>query len=128
MRRMSITIVLMTMAGLGVVIGYWYWDLLSIVDCDQETKASIISPTGEYTAVVFEMSCGATVGRNTQLSIAPSAQRFSGDEFPPVLIVNGDVALKITWVDSETVVTTIPKGASVIRKEPNAGRIAVEYR
>jgi hypothetical protein len=98
--------------------------------CQNELRGSPSSPDGKSVAVIFSRNCGATVGDNCQVSIAPSGETPTGkgnilvadqapaysDRFQPV------------WNGSSSVTVPIPPGARVFAKTDNLGRVQVTFR
>jgi hypothetical protein len=58
-------------------------------DCQLTQSASLLSPKGKHTAIVFDIDCGATTGYNTQLSIASPDKPFDPALTSPVLVLHG---------------------------------------
>lgn len=77
------------------------------------------------TAFVFNRGCGATVGFNTQLSVAP------GDSLPNdggnVLIIDETVPLAVSWLSETSLQVAGSLRARVIKKEGSVEGIRITY-
>lgn len=111
------------LSGYGI---YTFYRELSDL-CDLEKNASFLSPDGRNIAVDFEINCGATTGRNTQLSISPANSSFDPHMQKPVLILNNAYQLRVHWIDSNTLSVTIPRGADIFKKMDESSGISIKY-
>jgi hypothetical protein len=93
--------------------------------CDNEALQSVKSPSGEMTAFVFNRGCGATVGKNTQVSIVRGASlpRDAGN----ALIVDDTISLTVTWLTDTEVLITGPLPPSPVKREHTVEGVAVTY-
>lgn len=68
--------------------------------CGNEVYSEVLSPDGEYKAVVFQRDCGATTGFSTQVSIIHSGDNLK-NEGGNVYIIAGhprDTLLVARWL------------------------------
>jgi hypothetical protein len=65
-------ILILLFAACAVTIGGALYAVSNFDPCETVVHNSISSPDGSKSIVVFEKECGATVGFNTQASIAPA--------------------------------------------------------
>jgi hypothetical protein len=97
--------------------------------CKTLVRTSIPSPDGSKSIVIFGKECGATVGLNTQASIAPAGGSFSPEKYPAFFVVSGTPELIATWLgDSAVAISLVPGGGKVFRNEPSVGGVKIEYR
>jgi hypothetical protein len=96
--------------------------------CDTAVKRSTPSLDGRRTVVMFAMECGATVPFNTQLSLSRAGRKFSPDNNPPFLVIEGEHDLPVTWIGEKAIAVDLPKDQRVFRSEPRVDDVAVEYR
>ena len=98
--------------------------------CQNELQGRSISPDGKWSAVIFSRNCGATVGRNYQVSIVPGGAAPTGKG--NVLVADGVPSysdrLKPVWSGSESVTVPIPSEARVFTKSSEVGVIKVKFR
>jgi hypothetical protein len=95
--------------------------------CKTMIHSSIPSPDGSKSIVIFEKGCGATVGFNTQVSIAPSQSAFSAERYPPFYVVSGQQEVQAKWRGNETVEVNIPGADQTFKREERVGSITIVY-
>jgi hypothetical protein len=88
--------------------------------CKTIIHSSIPSPGGSKSIVVFEKECGATVGFNTQVSIAPAQGAFSAERSPPFYVVSGPQEVLARWLGGEAAEVNIVPGAERTLSARNA--------
>jgi hypothetical protein len=97
--------------------------------CKTVVRSSIPSPDGTKSIVIFGKECGATVGFNTQASIAPIGSSFSTEKSPAFFAISGEHVVIAKWLGDSTVeISSIPKGERVFKSEPRVGDIKVAYK
>jgi len=97
-------------------------------ECRTDVRKSISSPDAENVVVVFGKECNATVGFNTQLSIAPAGSALSAEKYPAFFVTSGLHVVQVAWRDDGAVeITLIPGGGKIFRNEERAGSIRVIY-
>jgi hypothetical protein len=95
--------------------------------CNTAIRNSIASPDGKKAIVIFEKECGATVGFNTQASIAPTDRSFSPDKNPAFFVISGEQVVMAKWLgESEVEIAVIP-GGTVFKSENSVGDIKIAY-
>lgn len=104
------------------------WTISDLLACDTDAKGTTPSPDGKRTVVMFAVNCGATVPFNTQLSISPIDRRFSRDDSPAFLILDGEHKLPVVWTGDRSIVIDLPKDARVFRSERRVNDVTIEYR
>ena len=124
----AITVVSLSAAIAGGTL--YFWHVASIFgECKTDVHRSIPSPDGKKSLVVFEKSCGATVGFNTQMSIAPTGKPFSPENHPAFFVTSGVHDVMASWLGDNTVeITLIPGRDKIFRSEPNVGDVKVVYK
>jgi hypothetical protein len=96
--------------------------------CKTIIHNSILSPDGRKSIVVFEKECGATVGFNTQVSIAPAQGAFSAERYPPFYVVSGLQEVLAKWRGNEAVeINIIPGAEQTFKREERVGNIRIVY-
>ena len=96
--------------------------------CKAVVRSSIISPDGNKSIVIFGKECGATVGFNTQASIAPVRGPFSPEKNPAFFAISDRPDVMAKWIGDNAVEVVIPKGVGVFRSEQSVGEVRIEYR
>jgi hypothetical protein len=126
-----------TIAGLLVAIGgalageaiYHVYQSKDFGECDVAVRSSIASPDGKRVIVIFEKQCGATVGFNTQVSIAPAGSPFSVEESPPFFVASDRLQMVVTWLGDRVIeISGIAVGAKIFKSMRGVGDVAIEYR
>lgn len=111
-------------AGGALSIEYF---MRSFGACKTIIHSSIPSPDGIKSIVVFEKECGATVGFNTQVSIAPAQGAFSAERYPPY-VVSGPQEVLARWLGDEAVeVNIIPGAERTFKREERVGNVTIVY-
>ena len=96
--------------------------------CQTVIRKLIPSPDGSNSIVVFGSECGATVGFNTQVSVAPTGSSFSADKYPAFFVVSGLQVVMAKWLEERAVEIAINPGAEkVSRREARIGDIGIVY-
>jgi hypothetical protein len=96
--------------------------------CQTVVRELIPSPDGSNSIVVFGRECGATVGFNTQVSIAPTGSSFSSDKYPAFFVVSGLQDVVARWLGQRAVeIAVIPGAEKVYRREERVGDIRIIY-
>jgi len=126
-RRVRPIIPLLAACAAVTVGGVLY--LASAFDpCQTVVRKSIPSPDSSNSIIVFGRECGATVGFNTQVSIAPTGSSFSADKYPAFFVVSGLQDVTARWLEERAVEIAISPGAEkVYRREERVGDIKVAY-
>ena len=97
--------------------------------CETIIRNLIPSPDGRQSIVIFQRECGATVGFNTQASIAEAGRIFSTEEDPPFLVISGSPEIIAKWAGDHVVEVALIKGGDkVLRSEQSVGEIQVVYK
>jgi hypothetical protein len=79
--------------------------------CETVIRRSIPSPDGNKSIVLFGRECWATVGFNTQVSIAPTGSSFSADTYPAFFLVSGLQVVMARWLQEKAIEISIIPGA-----------------
>jgi hypothetical protein len=97
--------------------------------CTTAVRNSIPSPDGKKSLVIFGKECGATVGFNTQASIAPTGFAFSTEKSPAFFAISGEHVVVAKWLGDSTVeISSIPEKERVFKSEQRVGDIKVVYK
>jgi hypothetical protein len=120
-------------AAICTVIGVAALNIAYFMDgfgaCKTVVRSSIPSPDGAKSIVIFGKECGATVGFNTQASIAPIGSPFSTEKSPAFFAISGEHVVIAKWLGDSTVeISSIPKGERVFKSEPRVGDIKIAYK
>jgi hypothetical protein len=107
-------------AAICTVIGVAVLNIAYFMDgfgaCKTVVRSSIPSPDGTKSIVIFGKECGATVGFNTQASIAPTDSPFSTEKSPAFFAISGEHVVIAKWLGDSTVeISSIPKGERVFK-------------
>ena len=109
------------------VYGVFLW-ISNPFGCETQVEREIKSPDARTSAIVFQIDCGATTPFNTQVSIVPSsADRFSADRYPPVLVLRDKHDLEIEWITEDAIEIKVPVGVRVYKKVGEADGVRVIY-
>ncbi len=111
--------------GIGASV---YTLIQEISKCSVVVHKSIPSPDASRLAVVHEMGCGATVGFNTQVSIAPADRTFSRDRNPSFFSIRGQHDLAVRWVSDKVIEIEVPKAETIYGNDARVGDVTVEYK
>lgn len=112
-RQFFVTIGLMLLGGCGAI-------------CENEISQTVVSPSGNMKAVVFNRGCGATVGFNTQVSLLPASARLP-NVGGNVLIVDDSVPLKVEWESDAAIRITGQLNTQVFKQESSVAGVQVAY-
>lgn len=93
--------------------------------CENEVRDILLAPTGALAVVVFERSCGATVGFNTQVSIVRSGNKPNGPG--NALILDGKVPLTIRWISEREIVVEGASGPKSFKRESSVVGVSIVY-
>lgn len=105
--------------------------------CGNAPFAEVLSPAGNLKAVVFERDCGATTRFSTQVSVIKATntlQNEGGNLF--IADTNHDAApsgpgggpaVRVVWLGPSALRIEYHPLAHVIRSEPSANGVKVEY-
>jgi hypothetical protein len=96
--------------------------------CSPSVQERMESPDRNYVAIVFSMECNATVGFNTQLSIARRDEAFSPKQHRAILILAGHHQLEPSWTDGNALIVRVPAGITTFRKEQPEINVQVQYQ
>jgi hypothetical protein len=97
--------------------------------CKTVVRNSMPSPDGTKSIVIFGKECGATVGFNTQVSIAPSGGSFSQEKSPAFFAISGEHSIMAKWLGDSTVeISSVPEGERVLKSEQRVGEIRITYK
>jgi hypothetical protein len=97
--------------------------------CNTVVRNSIASPDGKKSLVIFGKECGATVGFNTQASIAPTGSAFSIERSPAFFAFSGEHVIVAKWLGDSTVeISSVPEKERVFKSEQRVGDVKVIYK
>ena len=94
--------------------------------CENEVSQELLSPDGRHRAVVFSRTCGATTGPDTQATILRKGERLP-DQPGNAFIIDEDEA-NVSWKSDGGLLVSFGPEARIIKKEPSAGGVKIEYR
>jgi hypothetical protein len=117
--------------AVGFLAGWFIKDVYQFgkaMGCIPRIIDSAVAPDKKHTALIFEMECGATVGRNTQISIATSQSEFSPDRFPPVFVAGETAKIALRWTSERNLIVTNAPVANVYRRQANFAEISIQYQ
>jgi hypothetical protein len=114
--------------AVAFVVGVLTYAIYAFDPCETVVYRSVPSPDGKRMIVVFERKCGATVGFNTQASLASTFSAFSQRRSPSFFAMNGRHEIVVEWKDDKTVTMSVPWRDKIYRKDARANDVSVEYR
>lgn len=98
--------------------------------CQNEILDSSLSPDGKMIAIVFSRNCGATTGKNFQVSIVKYGYSNKGpgntlilDSAPPY----SDI-YKPLWKDNISLILRVPEGARLFKRKYEVDGVSIEYQ
>ena len=98
-------------------------------ECKTDIRRTISSPNGKKSLVIFGKECGATVGFNTQMSIASAGGPFSPEKNPAFFVTSGLHVVMASWLgDGAVEIAVIPGGDEIFKREQNVGDVKVVYK
>jgi hypothetical protein len=127
-RRWFVVATIVILAALSAICIPVMIFAFSVMGCETNVKRLTPSIDGKRMIVMFEKECGATVGFKTQLSLSHSGRKFSSDENPPFLVVDGRHDLSVRWLGEKAIVVDLPIGERVLRNEQRVDDVVVEYK
>jgi hypothetical protein len=111
----------------GVLFMEYFMDRFGA--CKTVVHNSIPSPDGHKSIVIFEKQCGATVGFNTQASIAPAGRSFSYEGNLAFFVVSGTPEVVAKWLGDNVVeMAVVPKEGEIFKSEQTVGDIKIMYK
>jgi hypothetical protein len=125
--------IVITVAAVCAVIAVAALNIAYFMDgfgaCKTVVRSSIPSPDGTKSIVIFGKECGATVGFNTQASIAPIDGSFSFEQSPAFFVASGGHVIMAKWLGNSTVeISSIPERETVFKSEQRVGDIEITYK
>ena len=105
---------------------------LAVGMCANHEYASIMSPAGNYKAVIFQRDCGATTGFSTQISIL-SAGESLGNSKGNVYIIDGhpeSASPKVGWESENQLTIYRPLNGSEYKAKSEFGwfkKVSIKY-
>jgi len=96
--------------------------------CANRVLEDIRSPNRQRRAVVFLRDCGATTGYSTQISVLP-ANTVLENEGGNLFVADhlGNHAVRVRWVDGDTIEIFPPRDARVFRAEARVAGVTARY-
>ncbi|MGY0613405.1 hypothetical protein [Luteimonas sp. A501] len=94
--------------------------------CGNEISQTVISPSGNIKAVVFNRNCGATTGFNTQVSIIPATGALP-DIGGNTLTIDGAVPLQVQWRSESALHLAGLGSAEVFKQKDSVAGVSVSY-
>lgn len=90
---------------LGIMFGAWVLCISIAFSpmCGNDSIVEFVSPNGQFKAVIFRRSCGATTGFSTQVSVIP-AKRDLPNEGGNVFVTKNEPKIRVRWVDDRSLV------------------------
>jgi hypothetical protein len=73
------------------------FDLLTT--CEEKQVIGGMSPNGQYSAIVYLRSCGATTGWSTFITVFPNSQKFKGGGKDVIYGIDGLYGISVIWLD-----------------------------
>jgi hypothetical protein len=120
----AVFVIVSAMTAGGVLSMEYFMDGFGV--CKTVVHNSIPSPDGHKSIVIFEKQCGATVGFNTQASIAPAGSSFSSQGNPAFFVVSDTPEVVAKWLGDNVVeMAVVPRGGKVFKSEQTVGDIKI---
>jgi hypothetical protein len=124
-------------ASLVIVAAWAFLSAMGDDMCANELIASVHSPDGTLTAVVFQRDCGATTGFSTQVSILSAAESLpnragnlfvaDSDHGKAPSGLGGGPEVRVTWSGARSVRLTHHRNARVFVAKPAISGVSAEY-
>jgi|SRR5688572_20542902 hypothetical protein len=100
-----------------------YWEPI----CGEEVLSERKSPNEVFVFSVHRRNCGATTGYVTGLSIRRANDDSDPSAKDDVLVIDGDVSVTASWIDSNRIEVHVPKGAEIFRNDPKWNDVTISY-
>ena len=98
-------------------------------ECNDRLLASIASPDGQKSIVVFRRECAATVGYSSHVSLVPAGETFSASRHAPFLSIDQTPEILATWRGNDLVeIALIPGSTRVFRRDLRVGDVRIDYK
>jgi len=94
--------------------------------CGNTIGQTVLSPSGQAKAVVFNRDCGATTGFSTHVSVLPSDEELPNDG-GNLLVVDGTVPIALRWISESSLSVGSIGNARVFRQESVVADTQVSY-
>ena len=105
--------------------------LLAGCDCANETPAEHLSPDGQWKFVSFDRNCGATTGRNLQVSVLPTTKSLPNSAANAFIADDNHGATRFVaqseWISATKLRITYSPKARIFKRESKVGPIDIEY-
>ena len=117
--------VTLVIAAVMLMVGFGAWLVISPPGlCGNDVLSEKTSPSGNWRAVVFERSCGATTGFSTQASVLKKHERLE-DTAGNVIVP--ERAWDLKWASDRELVVQYSKYYPPARKTAYVGDVQVTY-
>src|SRR4051812_44498604 len=99
--------------------------------CANEVPVEGLSPNRQWKYVSFDRNCGATTGRNLQISILPASKPLPNNAANAFIADNNRGAARFVatpeWVSARELKITYSSKARIFKREPKVGPITITY-
>ena len=113
------------LAGIGLFV---FGRLFSGM-CGNEIYQEVLSPDGNFNAVLFQRDCGATTSFSTQISLI-SQDRKLPNESGNIFIINRhpkDIGIELLWAGPSELLIKHTDGLEYSKKETEYQEITISY-
>ena len=122
MRWLLIAVAVAVVAGL-LIAEELLWEPI----CGEELLSEQKSPNEAFVFSLHRRNCGATTDYATALSIRRASDDFDPSARDEVLLIDGDVPVTASWIDSDGIEIHVPKGASIFRSAQEWNGVTIGY-
>lgn len=119
-------LLLMSFMTFGSYVAYEVWQRMA--SCVPDVRADLLSPNGLRRAVLYGMDCRATTGFDTYVTLLPPNADLRAERYPPVLVLDGDHPVGLTWQSDRKLVIEMPPGNPAVEQQAdNSGPVEIHY-
>lgn len=119
-------LLLMSFMTFGSYVAYEVWQRMA--SCVPDVRADLLSPNGLRRAVLYGMDCRATSGFDTYVVLVPTGADVRAERHPPVLVLDGDHSVDLTWQSDRKLVIGMPLGNPTVEQQAdNSGPVEIIY-
>jgi len=123
------TIVILASCVVIVSIGLYAINTLFSGKCVNRIFQEVLSPAGNYKAVLFETNCGVASSVSTQVSLMITGEKLKNDG-GSIYIIDGhpkERQMKLIWLDPKKLLIQNPSTLQPFKRETQYKDIAIVY-
>jgi len=122
-------IVILASCVVIVSIGLYAINTLFSGKCVNRIFQEVLSPAGNYKAVLFETNCGVASSVSTQVSLMPTGEKLKNDG-GSIYIIDGhpkERQMKLIWLGPKKLLIKNPSTLQPFKRETQYKDIAIVY-